>query len=590
MIDKRLFSLAFSEKFSPQIIINVIISYLFIVLSIPQAYLIADWIARHKRGKDFLTIEIILSLILIIIARGILHYYSEFRWNTFSSKIKHYLRKLIFKNSIELNYRTAKSINAADGYMVFTQSIENLDDFFSGFLPRLIMAALFPLTVLVVTLFYDIFTFSIFLITLPIIPFFMYLIGKWVSSLTLAQWEKLFWLGNYLYDRISGLISLRNYSVSKKQYAILKKVSNEYKDATLDVLKIAFISALTLELLATLSTAIIAVEIGLRLLFGHISFHLAMFILIIAPEFYLALRNLGSGFHAAQGASEAAVKIFGFNEMLKNKSEFFEEKKFSAAHSSVLKIIGGSFTYDHKREVNPVFDDIQINIKNTDINSDSVIYIIGESGSGKSTLLELLSGHLLWNKGSSLVTKGAAKKDAPNQKTKALDKNSVFLLPHSGNVFPASIAQNISLTETFSESKIKNALKSIELKPRVKQLRDGLSTRVHSEFSEMSSGEIQRVSLARIFYHDHYAAYFLDEPYAFLDHAMVMRLHTRLLKKYIPEKRVIIATHRIDMIRSQDYVIVLKDKKISFHGKHKDLMKMRNDYNAYYTFNKKIYG
>lgn len=584
MIKKRLFSLAFLQEFRKIVIQNTTFSYLFAVLAIPQAYLIADLIASHRNGSFQYKEYGIVFLSLLIFIRGFLHFYSEAGWTRFAHRIKEYLRNFLFEKSLQLNFHQSQKMDTFESHLVFTRAIEDLDDFFAGFLPKAVIAALFPFSVLIVTVYYDLFSFGVFFITMPIIPAFMFLIAKWVSSLTEKQWEKLFWLGNYLYDRISGLVSLHNYSASQRQSKILHKVTRDYKNATMDVLKIAFLSALTLELLATLSTAIIAVEIGLRLLFNNISFHMAMFILLLAPEFYLAFRNLGSQFHAAQNSSEAVNKIFSYLEKLekgKKNLDLVRIKKEDLTFS--LKIHKGFFQYSDNREQKEFSIFRNINLKIEDWPTESVLFIIGESGSGKSTLLSLLSGHLVWGKGYSIISpnKNWGKKDRINQN---------FLLPHSSQLFPVSIAQNIALGNSYSEKKLKDALKKTEMNKRIESIPGGIEILLNPEFNQFSSGEIRRLSLSRIFYHQNFKNYFLDEPYAYLDHSMLMRLHKRLKKQYLPHKRIIIATHRIDMIENNDYVIGIGDGNVQYHGLHERVIQSQKIYQKYYQYSLKIYG
>ncbi len=570
LLNNKLIHYILDHSHKKTLVVNILASWFFMAFAILQAYTIASLLSFHKNPPSDGRMYIFpVLLFLVILLRAFLHYFSEKRWEKFSYEMKNKIRDDLFRYSGEIPYHRARNLDASEAHILYTEAVENLEDFFSGFLSKASVAAFFPLTVLLVIAFFDRFSFLVFLVTMPIIPFFMILIGKWVTSLTHKQWDRLFWMGNYLFDRISGIPVFKTTRTLRTQISALSEVTREYQSATFAVLKIAFLSALTLELLATLSTAIIAVEIGLRLLFGNISFHFALFILIIAPEFYLAFRNLGAQFHSAQNASEAAGRIFSFLAKIKKTGEIAPEH--TENNKFFYRIKNGRFAYP-EQEI-PVFSSLNLAIPRPA--DGSVIFLTGESGSGKSTLLSLMAGNLYWQAGKDFIQKKGM---------------SYFFLPHSVKMFPATLKENIILGEKWNPEHFARSLENVYLEKRISSFDHKEEVIMDSEIHNLSSGEIQRLAIARIFYASAKDAYFLDEPYAFLDHEMMMDIHRNLVKNFAGNSAIVISTHRLDMARDKDIIIGIKDGSKIFQGTHGSLMKNNPGYRSYFLYNKRLYA
>ena len=200
--------------------------------------------------------------------------------------------------------RTGELVNTA------VEGIEALDAYFSQYLPQLALAVLIPVTFLLVVFPLDPLSGLVLLLTAPLIPVFMILIGSLADSLTRQQWTALSRMSAHFLDVLQGLTTLKLFNRSREQIAVIAEISDRYRDTTLGVLRVAFLSALVLEMVGTLSTAVIAVEIGLRVLYGRLAFEQAFFVLILAPEFYLPLRLLGTRFHAGIAGVTAARRVF----------------------------------------------------------------------------------------------------------------------------------------------------------------------------------------------------------------------------------------------------------------------------------------
>ena len=185
-----------------------------------------------------------------------------------------------------------------------------MDPYFSQYIPQLILAAFIPLVISGSILPGDPLSFAIFILTAPLLPVFMYLLGSMSEKSTRKQWQLLVRLGTHFYDTIQGLQLLKSINQSLSRGKEIQQNNEQYHHLTMSVLKLTFMSAFMLEFIATISTAVIAVEIGLRLLAGNLQFMNALFILLLAPEFYLPLRQLGLKFHAGMSGRAASIRIF----------------------------------------------------------------------------------------------------------------------------------------------------------------------------------------------------------------------------------------------------------------------------------------
>ena len=249
-------------------------------------------------------------LIIILVLRAVSQFYTDYLSARIGIAIKEQIRLAIIQKINRLGPVYTSGEKSGELSTLLTDGVEALDPYFSQYIPQLILAAFIPV-VIVVTIFpTDILSFAILLITAPLLPLFMYLLGSLSERSTQRQWKQLLRLGSYFYDTIQGLQLLKSINQSQNRGIEIQKNNLEYQHLTMNVLKLTFLSAFVLEFIATISTAIIAVEIGLRLLSGSLSFANALFILLLTPEFYLPLRQLGVKFHAGMSGRAASVKIF----------------------------------------------------------------------------------------------------------------------------------------------------------------------------------------------------------------------------------------------------------------------------------------
>jgi ATP-binding cassette subfamily C protein CydD len=226
-----------------------------------------------------------------------------------ATRVKTSLRRRAVDNLIAGGPAAIQFAQSGELSTTLTDGIDTLDSYFAEYLPALFSATLIPLAILAIVLPVDWLTFFVFLLTAPLIPIFMILIGRGAGALAANRYKQLGQLSAHFLDVMQGLFTLKLFNRSKAQKEIIARISDQYRETTLAVLRLAFLSAFVLELLATISVAVVAVEIGLKLLFGRIIFADALFLLILAPEFYQPLRQLGAKFHAGRDGTAVADRL-----------------------------------------------------------------------------------------------------------------------------------------------------------------------------------------------------------------------------------------------------------------------------------------
>src|SRR5215216_5096164 len=307
---RRLLSLTRDSRTA--LLLTVFSGFLAGLLTMGQAYLLSSTInGVFLQGRTLAQVAHWLQLLLFIIAgRAFFTWLNEISANRVAVRIKSDLRERLFHHILALGPAYTRGQRTGELTTAAVEGIEALDAYYSQYLPQLVITALIPISILIVVFPIDLLSGIVMLVTAPLIPFFMIMIGKGAGIVTKRQYQTLSHLSAHFLDSVQGLTTLKLFGQSKAHAKNIEKVSNQFRDTTLGVLRITFLSALALELLATLSTAVIAVEIGFRLLYVRMEFHEAFFILVLAPEFYLPLRMLGARFHAGMSGTTAAKRIY----------------------------------------------------------------------------------------------------------------------------------------------------------------------------------------------------------------------------------------------------------------------------------------
>ncbi len=470
-----------------------------------------------------------------------------------------------------------KIITAGPSYVIGERSgelsntilngVDALDAYFSKYIPQLFLSVLIPVAVLFFVFPADLLSGVVLLITAPIIPVFMILIGQMAESKTKRQWKSLSRMSAHFLDVLQGLTTLKLFGRSKDQSDTIARISKEFRLTTMSVLKIAFLSALVLEMAATLSTAIIAGEVGLRLLYAKMAFRDALFILILAPEFYQPLRQLGARFHAGMEGVTAAGRIFEIldTDTRQQHPVTSNETPIPTGISQTISFNHISFAYENGQR--PVLKDISF-----DISPGERAAIVGPSGSGKTTIANLLLRFLSPAQGS--VRYGG--QDIHNFNIEKW-RELIAYVPQSPYLFHKTIAENISLAKPgATRAEIMEAAGHSLLHDFARSLPMGYDTVIGEKGARLSGGQAQRIALARAFLKDA-PILILDEPTSNLDPELENQIQESIRKLTLNKTTLYIA-HRLTTVRQADHIFVMTNGEIHEFGSHDELMSQNGIY------------
>ncbi len=508
--------------------------------------------------------------LLIIIARALFTFLSEIMAGRLAVNIKTRLRKLLFGKLNRLGPAYLKNERTGELVTTAIQGVDALDAYYSQYIPQVLIAVLLPLTILLVVFPIDLLTGIIFLLTAPLIPLFMMLIG-WASEvLTKRQWLAMSRLGSYFLDTLQGIAALKMLGRSKERAIEVRSVSDQYRIATLKVLRVTFLTALVLEMVATISTAVVAVEIGLRLLYGRIEFQRAFFILLLAPEFYIPLRNLSARYHAGMTGITAAKRIYEVldtPELQLNPQRDVRDLETQFNDDYVISLKGLKYSYPGQEETS--LQGIDLELK-----AGKHYALVGMSGSGKSTLAQILLRFIEPDVGE-LTINGINLREWSREDW----RRYVTWVPQHPMLFSRSLLDNIALGDSnFHEKEIDNAIKLAELEDVVSVLPQGIHTELKEGGARLSGGEAQRVALARAFIRDP-KLLILDEPTAHLDLLLEQKI-TRSVERLMNGRTTLTIVHRISTIQKADEILVLDKGRLIDNGTHQELYERCQVYRA----------
>jgi ATP-binding cassette subfamily C protein CydCD len=494
--------------------------------------------------------NLLLAILAIILMRSAFTWVGEACASVAARCIKQDLRHRLFTHIMDLGpaflsehigeaqARTGELVNTA------TEGIDALEVYFSQYLPQLAFAALIPLVILLFAFPIDLLSGMIFLVTAPLLPLFMYLIGSAAETLTRRQWQGLGRMNAYFLDVLQGLTTLKALGRSHDQAEVIDKVSENYRQTTMRVLRVTFLSALALELIATLSTAVIAVEIGIRLLYGHLLFEQAFFLLLLAPEFYQPLRLLGTRFHAGMAGVEAAKSIFAILDLPAHRIDQSDEPPpITPQTPPSIRIQDVGFAYIDGQ---PILHGVTFEIP-----AGKMTALCGESGAGKTTLTRLLLRFLQPQAGQISVDGTLLETIPTNQWWDRLSWVS-----QNPYLFNDTVMANIQLAKPEADKDaIYAAARLAHADEFIRRLPFGYQTVIGERGMRLSAGQAQRIALARASLKD--ASFLiLDEATSHLD-PETDALMCSSLARLCPGRTVLVIAHRQSTLAMADQVVRL---------------------------------
>lgn len=554
MIDKNLLKDIF--PFKRQLILVMISNIMQAMMIVAIAYIIA-YIADKlllSRLESSTATPLLVLLFFFFCIKAILNYFNHYQMEKISLNVQSNLRKQLFEVLVQRSF-LANSYAKGQWIALITKGVDKLDIYLTSFIPQLGLLSTIPLILLIFTFINDWISGLIFLITAPLIPFFMILIGKIADKENKKQWQVFQKLTMYMADLLPGLLIVKAYNQTQRQLSEINKNGKLFSQATLKVLRIAFISAFMLEFISTLSIAIIAVNIGLRLIYGHVEFLPVFFILLIAPQFYQPFRQFGSAFHDAMNGITASSEIYAMIDKLNCIKESKANLKFDDADMVQIELKNVYYKYQDNDKW--AIDDLSLKIE-----KGKQFVLTGDNGAGKSTLFKLLLGIERCQSGEILVN---------DYNLADLDKqwwqSQIGWVAQEPYIFSATIRENITLGRDFNLKEIEHICQLVNLDEFIKSLPQGYDTEITSAMN-LSSGQKRRLGLARALI-GRPKLLLLDEPMENLD-VYNEKLIQRILSDLKNKVTVIIIGHRLQTLKNADELIYLQQGKLVDNEKIKD--------------------
>ncbi|MES9505534.1 thiol reductant ABC exporter subunit CydD [Streptomyces sp. NPDC000609] len=510
-------------------------------LVIAQAMLIAEVVVGGF--EDGLTVFALRTPLLLLAAvalgRGLVAWLTELAAYRAGAAVKSELRGRLLARAAELGPGWLNGQRTGSLVALATRGVDALDDYFARYLPQLGLAVVVPVAVLARIVTEDWVSAAIIVVTLPLIPLFMILIGWATQSRMDRQWRLLSRLSGHFLDVVAGLPTLKVFGRAKAQAESIRTITSQYRRATLRTLRIAFLSSFALELLATLSVALVAVTIGMRLVHGELDLYTGLVVLILAPEAYLPIRQVGAQYHAAAEGLSAAEEIFAVLET--------EPRQGGAADvPGALRLELEAVTVRHEGRTEPSLDRASLVV-----DEGETVALVGPSGVGKSTLLDVVLGFTAPDEGRVRIGGVDLATLAPERW-----RERIAWVPQRPYLFAGTIAENVRLARPDADDgAVTTALRDAGAYDFVAELPEGVRTLIGEDGAGLSAGQRQRLALARAFLADR-PVLLLDEPTASLDGGTEAGI-VEAVRRLAVGRTVLLVVHRPALLPVADRVVTL---------------------------------
>ncbi|MFH8489984.1 thiol reductant ABC exporter subunit CydD [Streptomyces longisporoflavus] len=537
-IDPRLLRYARATRFF--LVAVVILGVAGAGLVVAQAMLIAEVVVgAFQKGLAVGDLGTPLVLLAVVAAgRALVAWLTELAAHRASAAVKSELRGRLLERAGKLGpgwlggQRTGSLVSLA------TRGVDALDDYFSRYLPQLGLAVVVPVAVLARIVTEDWVSAAIIVVTLPLIPVFMILIGMATQNRMDRQWRLLSRLSGHFLDVVAGLPTLKVFGRAKAQAESIRQITGEYRQATMRTLRIAFLSSFALELLATLSVALVAVTTGMRLVHGEMDLYVGLVILILAPEAYLPLRQVGAQYHAAAEGLSAAEEIFQVLETPVRTAGT------GAVPDGALSVEGVTVRYPGR--ASDAVSGVSFAVR-----PGETVALVGPSGVGKSTLLDVILGFVEPAEGRVRVGGVDLAEVAPEQW-----RERIAWVPQRPHLYAGTIAENVRLARPDADdASVREALDAAGALEFVSALPAGAQTVLGEDGAGLSAGQRQRLALARAFLADR-PVVLLDEPTAALDGETEAGV-VEAVRRLAVGRTVLLVVHRPALLGIADRVVRL---------------------------------
>lgn len=528
---------------------------------IAQAYLIVIIVDKiFLQGVSFAEVlPLLFGLLAALLGRTLFNYFNGKTGVRLAAKVKHEFRRKLLQKYSRTNMEAAMHGQSGEKVSVMLDTVDEIDSYYSNYIPQVIQSAIIPIMLLIIIFMEHYATGIIILITAPFIPIFMVIIGFNTKDKSEEQLDKMAAFSGKFLDTLQGLTTLKLYGRSKQQKEAIKESSLDFRDATMVVLKTAFTNSLALEFISMLSMGLIALEVAIRLIiFQDIHFFTGFLMLVLAPEFYNKLKELGSAFHTGSGSKGAFNKLKEELDAPETPLKWGEDN-LETDETPVIALKNASFGYSEER----------LALKNisVEIPANSQIAIVGKTGAGKSTLLHLIAGLVSLSEGEIFI-------NGKHRSTYTENSwfNKLSYISQNPYLFSGTIAENIAIGgrgEATREA-IEAAGEKAGISELVTTLEKQYDTQVGEAGRGLSGGEKQRVALARAFLKQPSVILF-DEPTMGLD-LRTEQILQHSIKELARNSTVITVAHRLHTIKNADLILFIDEGELIAAGKHDELI------------------
>jgi ATP-binding cassette subfamily C protein CydD len=548
------------------LLLTVILGMVGAAMTIVQMTILSRIVDRvFLAHQDLGRVELLLLLLLgVIAAHAGLVWAREVSGRLAAIHAKSELRGRLFAHLLQLGPAYSRGERTGELVATAVEGVERLDAYVSRYLPQMFLSVLVPLLIAAYILTVDWISALLLLVTAPIIPLLMILVGSHAEEHMKRQWLALSRMSAHFLDAVQGLPTLKLFGGSKAEHERIARISERFRERTLKVLRLAFLSGMILEFMTAVAIGVVAVMLGIRLLDGGISFEHAFLVLLLAPEFYRPLHELGVHRHAGMEGRAAATRIV---EILQTPIPFNTRAESSWRPASPLTITFQDVTFTYPGGDRPALSAINLTLP-----AGARTALVGRSGAGKSTLVNLLMRFIDTDSGRIIVN-GFPLADLPIE----IWRKYVALVPQRPYLFNGSVRENILLARpTASEQEIVQAAELAGAATFIEQLPQGYDSTIGEQGARLSAGQAQRLAIARAFLKDA-PLLILDEPTSSLDPESEAHIR-EALALLMRDRTVLVIAHRLNTITSAEQIAVLDSGSLVEVGQHTDLLQRNGLY------------